>query len=266
MGPDRLGNGPGYRHRAPLGPKHPWFGVDSVYICPILNLGFDRGTAPNQNGSVKEAPALQTTKKTKNQRSSPSTDHLPVCVGPNIHGGAEAWRADRLDVPDLFASFWIKPKKRRTAPLQNRSVKKVPVTTPNQKKHRTDALPHQQTTSQRALARTSTGEQRPCGLADWMFLIFLLLFGSSQKEGERLHPKTVESKNRPSSHQQTTFRRAPAQGRPQCPVEHCAENGLIKVNSRLADYKCTEAHTVRTIFVRDALRNITDSIGQRIVV
>jgi hypothetical protein len=62
---------------------------------------------------------------------------------------------------------------------------------PNQQKQRTDALPQQQTTTLRALARTSTGEQRPCGQADWMFLIFLLLFGSSQKEGVRFSNKTV---------------------------------------------------------------------------
>ena len=37
-----------------------------------------------------------------------------------------------------------------------------------------------------------------------------------------------------------------------------------EVNSRLADYKCTEAHTVRIIMVRDALRNITDSEVLRI--
>jgi hypothetical protein len=60
---------------------------------------------------------------------------------------------------------------------------------PKPKKQRTDALPQQQTTTLRALARTSTGEQRPGGLADWMFLIFLLLFGSSQKEGERFPTK-----------------------------------------------------------------------------
>ena len=123
MGPDRLGNGPGYRHRAPLGPKHPWFCVDSVYVARSSNLGFDRGTAPHQNGF-----------------SQRSAGHYP-----------------------------------------------------NQPKQRTNALPQQQTTSQRASARTSTGERRPCGLADWMFLIFLLLFGSSQKEGVRLPDTTVES-------------------------------------------------------------------------
>jgi hypothetical protein len=70
----------------------------------------------------------------------PTTDNFPTCVGPNIHGGAEALRAGRLDVLDLFASFWIKPKRRRTAPKQNRSVKEAPVNS-NNKKHRTDARP-----------------------------------------------------------------------------------------------------------------------------
>jgi hypothetical protein len=64
---------------------------------------------------------------------------------------------------------------------------------PKPKKHRTDALPHQHIPSQCALARTSTGEQRPGGRTDWMFLIFLLLFGSSQKEGVRFPNTTVES-------------------------------------------------------------------------
>jgi hypothetical protein len=79
------------------------------------------------------------------------------------------------------------------APKQNRSVKETTVDS-NNKKHRTDARPQQKITSLCALARTSTGEQRACGLADWMFLIFLLLFGSSQKEGVRLHYKAVQSK------------------------------------------------------------------------
>jgi hypothetical protein len=65
---------------------------------------------------------------------------------------------------------------------------------PKPKKHRTDALPHQHIPSQCALARTSTGERRPGGRTDWMFLIFLLLFGSSQKEGVRLPYQTVQSK------------------------------------------------------------------------
>jgi hypothetical protein len=61
------------------------------------------------------------------------------------------------------------------------------------KNPRTDARPHPQPTSHRASARTSTGERRPGGRADWMFLIFLLLFGSSQKEGVRFPNTTVES-------------------------------------------------------------------------
>jgi hypothetical protein len=56
MGPDRLGNGPGYRHRAPLGPKHPWFGLDSVYVGAISNLGFDKGTVPYENHGVQNEP------------------------------------------------------------------------------------------------------------------------------------------------------------------------------------------------------------------
>jgi hypothetical protein len=71
--------------------------------------------------------------KSKKRRSSPTTDNFPACAGPNIHGGAEAWRAGRLDVPDLFASFWIKPKRRRSVPKQNRPVNEAPVTIPNQK-------------------------------------------------------------------------------------------------------------------------------------
>jgi hypothetical protein len=43
-----------------------------------------------------------------------------------------------------------------------------------------------------------------------MFLIFLLLFGSSQKEGERLHPKTVQSKTDTIPQQQITSQRAQA--------------------------------------------------------
>jgi hypothetical protein len=38
-----------------------------------------------------------------------------------------------LDVLDLFASFWIKPKRRGTVPKQNCSVKKAPVTIPTNK-------------------------------------------------------------------------------------------------------------------------------------
>jgi hypothetical protein len=123
---------------------------------------------------------------------------------------------------------------------------RLPNTTFQSKKFRSPPQPtkaqnrrssQQRITSQRAPARTSTEEQRPCGLADWMFLIFLLLFGSSQKEGERLHPKTVQSKTDTIPQQQITSQRAPAMGPPQCPAEHYGENGLTKVNSRLADYK-----------------------------
>ena len=111
-------------------PDSAWtrFGIDAAYVVVYLNLGFDKSTAPNQNGSVKEAP----------------------------------------------------------------------VTIPNQKKHRTDALSQQRITSLCAPARTSTGERRPGGRADWMFLIFLLLFGSSQKEGDRWPDKTVEAKKHQS--------------------------------------------------------------------
>jgi hypothetical protein len=80
-----------------------------------------RRTAPKHNCSVKEAPVIQT--KAKNRRSSPKADLIPTCAGPNIHGGAEAWRAGRLDVLDLFASFWIKPKRRSTVAPEYRSVK-----------------------------------------------------------------------------------------------------------------------------------------------
>ena len=127
MGPDRLGNGPGYRHRAPLGPEHPRFGMDPVRHrrclrrCVLesrIRQGY--GSQSKRVQSKKRLSFKQT--KEQNQRSPPSTDHFPTCVGPNIHGGAEAWRAGRLDVLDLFASFWIKPKRRGTVLKHNRSV------------------------------------------------------------------------------------------------------------------------------------------------
>jgi hypothetical protein len=167
-----------------------------------------------------------------------------------------------LDVPDLFASFWIKPKKRRTAPLQNRSVKKVPVTTPNQKKHRTDALSQLQTTFLRAPARTSTGEQRPRGLADWMFLIFLLLFGSSQKEGERLHQKTVQSKTSGQSNKSTEPTLSPfTTNFPTCPGpgQSSMPCGILRRKWANQGKQQVGGLQIRTIFVRDALRYITDS-------
>jgi hypothetical protein len=104
-------------------PDSAWtrFGIDAAYVVVYLNLGFDKSTAPKQNLSVKKAPVIQTN-KSKEPTIFPTTDHFPTCVGPNIHGGAEAWRAGRLDVLDLFASFWIKPKRRGTVPKQNRSV------------------------------------------------------------------------------------------------------------------------------------------------
>jgi hypothetical protein len=87
---------------------------------------------PNKTVQSKKHWSFRPT-KAQNRRSPQKKDRVPTCVGPNIHGGAEAPRAGRLDVLDLFASFWIKPKRRRTAPKQNRSVKKVPVTTPTNK-------------------------------------------------------------------------------------------------------------------------------------
>jgi hypothetical protein len=74
----------------------------------------------------KKLRSFKPPKKAKNRRSSPKTDRVPTCVGPNIHGVAEAPRAGRLDVPDLFASFWIKPKRRRTVASEYRSVKNQP--------------------------------------------------------------------------------------------------------------------------------------------
>jgi hypothetical protein len=71
--------------------------------------------------------------KAQNRRYPPKTDRVPTCAGPNIHGGAEAWRAGRLDVLDLFASFWIKPKRRRTVAPKNRSVNEAPVIQPKAK-------------------------------------------------------------------------------------------------------------------------------------
>jgi hypothetical protein len=79
---------------------------------------------PNKTVQSKKLQSPSQPTKTQNRRSFPKTDRVPACVGPNIHGGAEALRAGRLDVLDLFASFWIKPKRRRTAPKQNRSVKR----------------------------------------------------------------------------------------------------------------------------------------------
>jgi hypothetical protein len=38
-----------------------------------------------------------------------------------------------LDVLDLFASFWIKPKRRRTVAPKNRSVNEAPVIQPKAK-------------------------------------------------------------------------------------------------------------------------------------
>jgi hypothetical protein len=123
-------------------PDSAWtrFGIDAAYVVVYLNLGFDKSTAPKQNLSVKKAPVIQTN-KSKEPTIFPTTDHFPTCVGPNIHGGAEAWRAGRLDVLDLFASFWIKPKRRRTVAPENRLVKEAPVNSFKQKQ-RTDALPN----------------------------------------------------------------------------------------------------------------------------
>jgi hypothetical protein len=106
--------------------------VDSVYFGGYPNLGFDRGTVPNQNGSVKKT---RSNIQSKNPKLFPTTVNFPTCAGPNIHGGAEALLAGRLDVPDLFASFCIKPKRRRTAPKQNRLVKQPPLSPNNKPNH-----------------------------------------------------------------------------------------------------------------------------------
>jgi hypothetical protein len=74
---------------------------------------------PNKTVQSKKLWSPPQPTKAQNRRSPPTTDHFPTCAGPNIHGGAEAWRVGRLDVLDLFASFWIKPKRRRTAPKHN---------------------------------------------------------------------------------------------------------------------------------------------------
>jgi hypothetical protein len=54
-------------------PDSAWtrFGIDTVYVVVYLNLGFDRGTAPNQNGSVKKVPATIPTNKSKEPTLSP---------------------------------------------------------------------------------------------------------------------------------------------------------------------------------------------------
>jgi hypothetical protein len=74
-------------------------------------------------------------------------------------------RAGRLDVLDLFASFWIKPKRRRMVAPENRLVKEAPVNS-NKQKQRTDALPKKQPTSPCAPARTSTEGRRPAFALD----------------------------------------------------------------------------------------------------
>ena len=183
MGPDRLGNGPGYRHRAPLGPKHPGFCVDSVYVAGSSNLGFDRGTAPNQNGSVKKARSPSQTKKAKNRRSSLSKITFQRALART--STEEAGPCGQADWMFLIFLLLFGSSQKEGERLHYKAVQS-----------KNTALPQQQTTSLRALARTSTGEKRPCGQADWMFLIFLFLFGSSQKEGERLYQKAVGSKKR----------------------------------------------------------------------
>ncbi len=92
-----------------------------------------RRTVKPEYRSVKKAPVTIPNQKSTEPTLFPIKDNIPVCVGPNIHGGAEAMRAGRLDVLDLFASFWIKPKRRSTVKPENRSVKEAPVTIPNQK-------------------------------------------------------------------------------------------------------------------------------------
>jgi hypothetical protein len=46
-----------------------------------------------------------------------------------------------LDVLDLFASFWIKPKRRRTVAPESSSVNQAPVTTPTTKIKETTLFP-----------------------------------------------------------------------------------------------------------------------------
>ncbi len=91
---------------------------------------------PNKTLQSKKLQSPPQPTKAKNQRSPLTTDTIPACVGPNIHGGAEAMGAGRLDVLDHFASFWIKPKRRRTAAPENCSVKKASVHySSNSKRH-----------------------------------------------------------------------------------------------------------------------------------
>jgi hypothetical protein len=106
-------------------------------LCNAIGFGFLPIGCPQgdkKNGCTQK-PFSQKSSGHSNQKSKeptlfPTADNFPTCVGPNIHGGAEAMRAGRLDVLDLFASFWIKPKRRGTAPFQNRSVKE-PTLVPN---------------------------------------------------------------------------------------------------------------------------------------
>jgi hypothetical protein len=82
--------------------------------------------SPTKPFSQKSSGHNPKPKKAQDRRSFPTSDNFPACAGPNIHGGAEAPRAGRLDVLDLFASFWIKPKRRSTVASEYRSVKNQP--------------------------------------------------------------------------------------------------------------------------------------------
>jgi hypothetical protein len=113
--------------RTSTGERRPGGQADWMFLIFLLLFGSSQKEGERLHQKPFQSKKHRTpsqTKKAKNRCSSPKTDRVPACVGPNIHGGAEALRAGRLDVLDLFASFWIKPKRRRTAPKQNRSVKR----------------------------------------------------------------------------------------------------------------------------------------------
>jgi hypothetical protein len=98
-----------------------------------------------------------------------------------------------------------------------------------------------------------------------MFLIFLLLFGSSQKEGERFPDKVVESKKFRS------FKSPKAQNQrsyPKKTTNFSMCDGLGQSSMRCSTLRRKWANQgnqqvggleIRIIKVRDALRNIPDS-------
>jgi hypothetical protein len=114
--------------------------LGSIFL-PIGCPQGDKKTALNQNRFSLNSSGRHPNQKSKEPTLVPIKDNIPACAGPNIHGGAEAMRAGRLDVLDLFASFWIKPKRRRTAAPENSSVKEAPVLQTTQKSKEPTLVP-----------------------------------------------------------------------------------------------------------------------------